>query len=76
MKKIGKRLQVYISVAVVLSGCAGQEQEAEEPETVAESVQAEEAEGPLAENNNPNIPKNTASETSSYVTVEIHNEEE
>lgn len=45
MKNLRKRLQVYILAvlaAVVLSGCAGQEQEMEEPETVTESAQAEE----------------------------------
>ena len=45
MKNLGKRLQVYVlmSLAVmILSGCAGQEQEMEEPETVTESAQAEE----------------------------------
>ncbi|MDE5599075.1 MAG: hypothetical protein K2J04_14765, partial [Lachnospiraceae bacterium] len=45
MKNFGKRLQIYILISLtvmILSGCTGQEQEKEEPETVTESVQAEE----------------------------------
>lgn len=103
MKKFWKMMQSCILIsltAMVLSGCAGQEQGMEEPETVTESAQAEEpdeaevdrtvgeiketegieeteeAEEPFAESDNSNVPKNTASETSSYVKVEIHNEEE
>ncbi len=45
MKKFRKRLQSCILIslaAIILSGCAGQGQEMEEPETVIENVQEEE----------------------------------
>ncbi len=86
MKKCGKRLQVYILIVLtvmILPGCAGQEQEMEEPEAVTENVQEEgqettEAEEPLVESDTPNMPEIevTVSGDYSFLDVTIHNEEE
>lgn len=86
-KKIGKRFPVYILIsltAMILSGCAGQGQEMEEPETVTESAQAEEpneteaeeAEKASVESDNLNMPEIEVSRDSSFLDVTIHNEEE
>ena len=69
---------------MILSGCAGQGQEMEEPETVTESAQAEEpneaeaeeAEKASVESDNLNMPEIEVSRDSSFLDVTIHNEEE
>ena len=77
MKKFGKRLQIYILAvlaAVVLSGCVEQEQKAEEPKTVTESI--EETEEALAKSDNLNMPEIEVSHDFFSMKVTIQNEEE
>ncbi|MDE5598254.1 MAG: hypothetical protein K2J04_10525, partial [Lachnospiraceae bacterium] len=64
---------------MILSGCAGQEQEMEEPETVTESVQIEEpgeVEEALAKSDNLNMPEIEVSHDFFSMKVTIQNEEE